>query len=208
MLVLSLIIYNFDELSEFRNVFEPKRNEVRKTFEEVSNDIFNLYGTLIKLKKPITFEFTENQNKRFLKTMDFIWNDIVETHTDAFLPNLNRHALILFRIAMILTVIRNKETISDNEKLVCNNRDFLIALKLTKRILRHSQTIFDSMDTGFLSVQDEDILDSLNVSFTREKIIEIGLSKQIPKRTIDDKLVQWQAKRIIKKIKRGNYQKL
>ncbi|QIG90659.1 DUF3987 domain-containing protein [Chryseobacterium sp. POL2] len=202
------IIYSFDELSEFKNVFAAKTNGNKLIFKDVANDVFELYGKLSKLEKPIVFEFSENQQKRFHKTLDFIWKDIVTNHTDAFIPNLNRHGLILFRIAMIISIIRNGNNLLNKGNIVCSNRDFLISLKLTQTILRHSQTIFDTMETTFLSAQDEGILDSLNPQFTRQEIIVQGELLLIPNRTIDDKLSQWQKKKIIKKISKGLYRKL
>lgn len=202
------IIYSFDELAEFKNVFELKAKNNDLIFKKIAGEIFELYGKLSSLDKPIMFEFTEIQSKRFIKTMDFIWKDIVELHTAAFLSNLNRHALMMFRIAMILTILRNKESISDQETIVCGNRDFLISLKLMQTILRHSQYVFDSMETGLLSTQDEDILDELPIIFMRNQVVAIGNDKGIPTRTIDDKLVQWQSKKIIKKQSKGVYKKL
>ena len=103
---------------------------------------------------------------------------------------------------MILTALRNKDRITLKEVLVCNNRDFLNALSLTATLLRHSQFTFDTIETGILSTQDEEILDSLNSPFTRQDAIAIGEKMSIPIRTIDDKLVQFQNKKFTKKIKK------
>jgi hypothetical protein len=109
---------------------------------------------------------------------------------------------------MILTVIRYKDKVKNENTLVCNNRDFLNALSLTATLLRHSQFTFDTIETGVLSVQDEEIIDKLASSFTRQNAIDVGLKMDIPVRTIDDKLVQFQNKKFIKKIKRGLFKKL
>ena len=109
---------------------------------------------------------------------------------------------------MILTVIRHGEQVLNMDKIICGNRDFLIALELSKTLLRHSQSVFDSMDSGFLSIQDEDILDSLPHIFTRKQIIDKGEELKIPNRTIDDKLRQWQSKKVIKKQSKGLYKKM
>ena len=75
-------------------------------------------------------------------------------------------------------------------------------------LLRHSQATFDSIESGILSILDEDVLDDLPRDFTREQIVAVAKQKDIPTRTIDDKLAQWQVKKVIKKISRGNYRKL
>jgi hypothetical protein len=201
-------IYSFDEIAEFKNVFAIKSKDNRKAFEILGSDIFNLYGELANLEKPIEFQFTENQIKRFISRFKFIREDVINNHSESFLSNLNRHGLIMFRISMILTALRYKNEIPTNEVLVCNNRDFLNALSLTSTLLRHSQFTFDTIETGVLSIQDEEILDRLKNPFTRQDAIAIGKQMDIPTRTIDDKLVQFQNKKFTKKIKKGVFKKL
>ncbi|WP_158730230.1 MULTISPECIES: DUF3987 domain-containing protein [unclassified Flavobacterium] len=202
------IVYSFDEIAEFKNVFAVKSKENRIAFENLSNDIFNLYGELSNLKKPIEFQFTENQIKRFTSRFKYIRAFIIDKHSEAFLSNLNRHGLIMFRISMILTALRFKSKLAETETLVCTNRDFLIALELTDTLLRHSQFTFDTIESGVLSIQDEEILDELRDQFTRQDVLEVGIKRNIPKRTIDDKLSQFQKKRFIKKVKKGVFKKL
>lgn len=202
------IVYSFDEIADFKNVFAIKSKENRIPFENLSKVVFNLYDDLIKLGSSIEFQFTENQIKRFTSRFKFIREDVINNHSASFLSNLNRHGLIMFRICMIFSVLRYKNEIASKEVLVCNNRDFLNALSLTSTLLRHSQFIFDTIETGVLSAQDEEILDQLNNSFTRQDAIAIGKKMDIPTRTIDDKLVQFQSKKFTKKIKKGVFKKL
>ncbi|MFB9056699.1 DUF3987 domain-containing protein [Mariniflexile ostreae] len=201
------IVYNFDEISEFKNVFDVKARDNKTIFKEMGNKVFNFYNELENLGSPVEFCFTENQTNKFFSNLRPISTDIIENHTESFIPNLRRHGLILFRIAMILTVLRNRSNIKKDEKLICSNTDFLIALNLMKRLLRHSQFTFNTMESGGLSLQDENILDDLNSPFTRQDAIKIGVKYDIPKRTIDDKLVQWKTKKYILKHSRGKYKK-
>lgn len=201
------MIYNFDELTDFKDVFAVKTRNNNALFEAVGQDIFNLYGELAKLKKPIEFCFTDQQKEKFLKIIRPIRTDIVNNHSPAFISNLHRHGLILFRIAMILTVLRNKESIGSDEKLYCTDSDFLVASQLMKTLLRHCQFTFNSIETGDLSIQDENILDDLKETFTRQEAIEVGARHDIPTRTIDDKLAQWKKRKYIFKHSRGKYKK-
>lgn len=202
------IVYNFDEISNFKDVFALNSKNNRVEFEKVSQRIFQLYGKLSELEVPIEFEFSISQQKKFLKRFRFIRQDIIDTHSQSFLANLHRHGLIMYRICMILTVLRSEDELLEKEKITCNNYDFVLALRLMEILLRHSQFTFDTIESGHLSSQDEEILDSMGVSFSREQIVAEGEKKKIPIRTIDDKLSQWQRKKIIKKINRGNYKKL
>ncbi len=206
------IIYNFDEISKFKDVFAPKNRENKDVFITIGRKIFDLYGSLIKLKDTIEFSFTPEQRTKFLKRLQIIHTDITKNIED-FTPNLYRHGLIMFRIAMIFTVIRNNENIIKGQKsLVCSNEDFMTALNLIKTLLRHSLYTFKTLDNGFLSIQDEDILDNVGNNeygtFERKDAILVGERYGIPTRTMDDKLSQWQKRKIIKKIKKGCYKKI
>ncbi|MBF8149063.1 DUF3987 domain-containing protein [Winogradskyella sp. F6397] len=201
------MIYNFDEITDFKDVFAAKTKNNKVVFDEVGKDIFNLYGELVKLENPIEFSFTDQQKEKFLSIIRPIRTDIVNNHSQSFISNLHRHGLILFRIAMILTVLRNKSNIKKESKLFCSNNDFLVASQLMKTLLRHCQFTFNSIETGDLSLQDENILDDLKSIFTRQEAIDVGVKFGIPTRTIDDKLVQWKKRKYIFKQSRGKYKK-
>ena len=181
------IVYNFDEISDFKNVFALKTRKNKEVFEIMGNQILKFYGELAALKKPIEFLFTENQVNIFLETIRPIRTDIIDNHSEGFISNLHRHGLIMFRLAMIFTVLRSKSNINEQNNLICNDIDFNNAITLMKTLLRHSQFTFNTMESGNLSLQDENILDHLKASFTRQQAIDIGAKYNVPKRTIDDK---------------------
>lgn len=199
------LYYTFDEISHFKNVFDDSNFVMHNEFEEFGQELYSLYASLITLNRPIQFSLSQSQKDRFYESMVFLWDDMVENHTEAFLTNLKRHGLIFFRVAMILSAVRNSENLPDMEHLECNESDFDIAMELTKTMLRHSQKIFDSLDNGFLSAQDEELLDGLNLVFQRSEILQKGKELGIPQRTVDDKLAKWQQKKIIRRVKKGEY---
>ncbi len=202
------LMYSFDEISGFKNVFAPQAYNYKDIFEKSGDVIYNLYGKLFQLKNEISVKLTDNQYKRFLKDFTFIHNDILKNHDHSVIPNLNRHGLIMFRLCMILSVLRNESNITNKSELVCSNRDFLTALKIIKVVLKHAIINHNSLNDGGLSDQDEEILFSLNTSFTRKQAIELGEKLNIPQRTIDDKLKQWQKKKAVKKVEQGKYKRL
>ena len=108
---------------------------------------------------------------------------------------------------MILTVLRNELKIPSDNKWYCDDIDFNSGLELTKTLLRHSQHTFNSVSSGTTSILDDTILDSLPKKFSRKEAIDVGVINDVPKRTIDDKLKQWQGKKIISKVKTGIYTK-
>ena len=206
-----LMIYNFTEIdAEFKNVFEAKLTDIDEIFNGVGSMIFDLYNKLINLETPITFHFTESQKWKFQETFSFIKQDIIEHHSQDFVSSLHRAGLIAYRLAMVLTILRNIDEINeDTNELICSNVDFLIAINITKIVLRHAQYTFDSLGNG-ITAQDAEMLSKLNEVFTTQQAIEVGqqLETPIPTRTIHDKLAQWVEKKIIRRERRGKYRQL
>lgn len=202
------IIYNFDELSDFKNVFDQKTRNHKTGFKKLGTEIFEVYSKLQSLKKPIEFTFTEAQKQKFLNRIRPIRTNIIQTHSEGFVSNLHRHGLIMFRIAMILTAIRKMENLPNFEKMECSDTDFMVSLKLMQTLLRHSQFTYNTIDDGGLSMQDDEILSELGISFTTQQAYKAGEKHNVPQRTMFDKLQQWHRKRVIKRIKKGQYKLL
>lgn len=202
------IVYNFDEISPFKNVFDRNKRNNKAAFENFGEVIYNTYERLAEMESLIEFSFTENQESKFIELIKPIRNDIIENHAEGFISNVHRHGLIFYRLAMILAIIRNLDNIHVNRNLVCSNVDFMLAYHLMTTLLRHSQFTYNTIDNGDLSIQDEELLDKVNDVFSREKLIKEGEKMNIPIRTIDDKISKWKRKRIIKKIDRSNYKKI
>ncbi len=185
-----------------------KSTLVKLITRHISIPAKSIYHKLEDLEEPIEFDFTDEQWDRFDKEFELIYNDTIES-SQSFSSNVKRYGLICFRIAMILTTIREMETITDKKILECSNMDFIIALKLTKILLGHSRFIFDSFDeNNWLSTQDEKILDDLSNEFERKQAVEMCEKHNIGIRTIDSRLSKWQKMRIIRRVKKGVYKKL
>lgn len=202
------IVYNFDEISEFKRVFDKNLRGIKDVFSSLGQEIFDLFKSLQKLTQPIEFSFSEAQNEKFYARIEPLRTDIVENHSRGFVANLFRHALIWFRIAMILSAIRNKDKLPTLNKLQCTNEDFILAMNLTKTLLEHSQYTYDTMDNNTLYHKDNKILSELEINFTTQCAYDAGEKHGVIPRTITDKLVQWQKKGIIAKIQKGQYVKI
>lgn len=198
------IYYTFDEIYGFKNVFSPTSKNYKKAFVEAAKEVYELYGSLQGLDGIIEFQLMGHQQEDLVKEFSSIHEVILEDHSNSFLSNLNRHGLILFRICMILTALRNKDI--NDETWMCSDIDFKNALAITKTILMHALIVHDSIKGCVLSKRDEDFLSSLGITFNRKEAIKVGSEKfSIPKRTVDDKLAQWYKKKAIVKIAYGQY---
>ncbi len=203
-----LAIYNFDELSPFKNVFSRRNRNYIVAFEHLGQEIFELYSRLRELKAPIEFLLSDDQEKLFLERFKYIREFIVENNSEGFISNLHRHGLICFRIAMVLSALRNIDKLHSLKRLSCSDTDFEVAIEITDTLLRHSHFTYNTIDSGILSLQDEDILDDLSNTFNAQKAYDVGELRGVSKRTIISKLAQWQRKKVIRRVKKGEYKKL
>lgn len=202
------MMYSFDEISQFKNVFDTTSNSVVPIFKEIGAIILDMYDKLSELQNPILFDLTENQKQSFLQKFNTTHNYIVNRNHEDFISNLNRHGLIAYRIAMILSVLRNSERFQNQQTIFCNDIDFQSAIDITFISLSHTGHIFLDMDNNRgISTQDSIILDALPNQFTRKQAVEIAKKQDIASRTIDNKLVKWCNRKILKKQSQGTYQK-
>ena len=202
------VVYNFDEVTDFQNVFEKNKIENKIIFKKMGLEVFDMHSILEKRKLPLKFNFTDAQKIKFTQRFKEEQNRIINENAESFIPNLYRHGVICFRIAMILSAIRNKSKLASSDNLICSNDDFMVALNLSQTLLDHSQYTYNSLDSSYVSSQDEVLLEGLNTQFTRQNAIKVGNENDVPKRTMDDKLAQWQKKSLIKRVKPGIYKKL
>jgi hypothetical protein len=200
------LIYTFDEIMQFKNVFAAKTNDYLKGFTNYADTIFNLYHQLEG--KNIQFRLSERQQEIFLKECSHLQNVIINTKIDLnYLSSLRRHGLILFKIAMILSILRKRDNLEDIEEIICDDIDFEIALNLVKIALKHAIVVGSKIVDGYLTEEDENILFSLPQFFTRAQALMIATKLNIPERTLDDKLRQWRNKKAILKIGHGKYKR-
>ena len=188
-------------------MFLKKTNVGNTVFKNEASIIFDFYGKLKELNYEIEFFFTESQHTAFIAEFEKLQQTVINQQSHSLLSNLRRHGIICDRIAMILSALRNWDKMIEGKKLICKNVDFILALRITKTLLKHSLVTFNSFDDSFLSENDEQFLFSLPSTFTRAEAIQKGKTLGIPKRTVDDKLSQWKKKKIITPIKHGEYRR-
>ena len=197
-------MYIFDDIDNFKNMFNPLLANHNEVFIEVSKEVLSRYQAMSTVQE-IKLEFTEGQITKFFEKFEHLHDDIKNNRSQSFLPNLKRHALIFIRISMVLTSLRENDINTQIWK--CSDSDFETALEITVTLLKHALVVHNTIDDGFLSQADDEFLFGLGNQFTRQRAIEFGEKLSIPQRTVDDKLVQWRKKKLIKKIKHGLYRR-
>lgn len=119
-------------------------------FKEIGRDFF----TFLKKfpKRPVQFTLSRSQMDQFNAYFEATQLRFAQLLGDEIVATVRRLGLILFRFAMILTVLRriddaSKSTKSEEKdlRLVCSDADFSTALTMVKVLLQHSAAVFQSL---------------------------------------------------------------
>ena len=204
------LYYYYDDGIEWKDV-TPTDDFVDYSilFDKSSAEVFKLYKTLDKIKEPIEFQLTDEHWKELNSTLKNATLIFKYNGLDTLVSSVFRNGVNLFRIAMILSVIRNIDTIDTAKLLVCDDKDFETAHAIIKHLLDHVilvSELFENEKYG-LTVYELHVLSHLPKSFKRSQAIEIGEGLDIKARTIDNYLKKWKKKRVLQTPKTGFYEK-
>lgn len=127
----------------FRNVFDRQKRDYPEYFAALGRDVLEVYKHLeAQENAPIEFELQQQQEAEFLALFDGCKRDFGEYVSPDMQGTANRLGLICFRLAMILTAVRNFWEGDYTRQMVCNNMDFRNALRLIEVFKRHALKVF------------------------------------------------------------------
>lgn len=212
-----LTFYTFDEIKDFNLPISSNRKNKVLAFCKLGYKINELNKELSSLKNPVILTMTVSQKKKLNQTMKRVSETVRKKGLDGFLSNVFRHGLMLFRIAQVLTCIRNLDNLPELQKLKIDDRDFDNAVNIIEYLLFHALYVYKTINQGVLSIQDTQILDCIvdilrkrkdktdGTYFSTKTAIEVGEKFGVNRRTMTDKLHQWQRRKIIKRFAKGLY---
>ena len=150
---------------------------------------------------PIQFTLSRSQMDQFYNFFEATQLRYAQQYGDEIVASVRRLGLILFRFAMILTVLRQmdkapKKTKKDVRQLVCSDIDFDSALSMVKVLLQHSAAVFQSLPrnpkTPILKGRQllaaearEKFLAALPESFDRPTYLKVAASLNIAVKTAE-----------------------
>ncbi len=119
-------------------------------FKEIGRDFFAFLKKFSK--RPVQFTLSRSQMDQFNAYFEDTQLRYAQLLGDEIVATVRRLGLILFRFAMILTVLRRIDDTPKSAKkgekdfrLVCNDADFATALAMVKVLLQHSVAVFQSL---------------------------------------------------------------
>lgn len=201
-----IMFYGYDSKPQFLNPFLHTYREAAQRFESYGYKLKEVHFDLLEQKER-EFMFTEAQKQRFLTKFPEYVDDFYENTGSEGVSIVMRLGLIFYRIAMILTVVRNHK----GEVLTCDDRDFDAANLMVDILAEHSLAVLSDLPseeepTGIMMTAN-DVLKFLPQQFETRQVREPLAKKGISKRTAFRILNQLCNQGQLEKIKTGTYRK-
>ncbi|MBC5774355.1 DUF3987 domain-containing protein [Pontibacter sp. KCTC 32443] len=202
--------YTFPYTPEWRDV-SPKEGGVSHTdfFNEQSEKVLEM--VLFSIANPSEFTLSKAQWKTF---NDYFRRQQADTFRRLGLGAVcitRRLALMIYRIAMIISAVRRFESKSTDAPLACNEQDFNIAMSLAGILHRHSEYIYSLLPNTEYTSEDvamRNFYDGLPPEFSRAEAIEVAKGLKLSTRCGDGYLKVLTEEGIFEKEKQGNYRKI
>lgn len=186
--------------------------DLKKLFQQLGREVADLFHFLEK--NPTRVTFTKEQWRIHDRLFRSLLGRVLLEDEENTQSIVNRHGLMMIRIATLLTAIRKYEQRSVAKQCICTDVDFRTALSLVQTMLVHSLRVSTMLENqrgkrkpmrAFSQMQE--VLDKLPQEFTHKQFIEAavqeGRSVSTAKRSLD-KAIELQ---LVEKTDR-NYRKM
>lgn len=206
------IYYIFSDSIHWKDVSPSNKRINRDQFyKNLSKEVLKLV-TFFENEKTF-FNFTEKQwighNDYFTSLTDFY--GLIYEKNPYSQSVINRMGLIRFRIAMILSALRQFDTNNHSTEYFCDDLDYDISKSIVDTLLVHSFIIMDSLpqktENKSNPLLERFHLQLSNDLFSRSQAIDLGIVLRIKSRTVDGYLKSLVTSGKLTKEGNGNYKK-
>lgn len=178
------LYYTYQQDPTFRNPFGVN-GDYEKIFQnEFGKELQDIYEYYRRYDKngivEYEFKFSDNQKEKFNTEFN---EKLIETSSFSLGWDISgsifRLGLITFRIAMILSILRNYEANKDDifnnnigKTIVCSDEDFEVSIELFHIYLSHMKLIYDNMpntdQVNFKRNNADRLFDEMPMKFTNQ----------------------------------------
>lgn len=206
------IFYYMNANLDWKNVFANNDVSLDYQFEQLGKDYLNFYHWLQGFCEPIRFAFTSAQQQDFNAYMRGYQQQYLALCGQDYLGTLHRLGIITFRIAMVLSALRLKDTLAEQPILVCSDGDYHTAMSMLHVLLQHAAYVF-----GLLPQQQAlsatlhprmKFLQSLPQQFCRQDYLQVANNLSINEKTAEKWIEKLVANGFITKPSKNNYIKV
>lgn len=205
------IFYTFKVQPQWRDVSPQSKVNLTEFFSKQSEQVDVMANYLEHC--PTEFHLTTEQ-WQFLNSRFDLWLQEVSTFvSEDASSTVKRLALIVFRIAMVLSAIRKFEDGVADQDITCEDTDFQTAFALAEVYKQHALLMFAALPKSEENQLDQNkkrFYDALPADreFTRQEAVEIGLAVGIKERTVGKYLNRFLGRFLEQPVKYGPYRKI
>lgn len=212
--------YSFKGTAGWKQMFPESSQDLGVIFKSEGNRLADmvkhyLFDYIDAPESDIEFSFTNDQKERFHEKFTQKEELIIKTCGDEIAGSVHRMGVILFRIAMILTVMRKIEQLGTGAelpvKIYCEDTDFEIANSIVDCLLHHMVNVFFQIKggkkgKGECSVKEQ-YYDNLPREFNRQDAMDVANLLQIREKTAGSYLEEGVKEGVFNKPKHNHYVK-
>ena len=211
----------FSRFMYYHLPMKPDWNDVFADSSDVSLD--DIYAALgrdwnevyqrISRFEHISFSFTPQQQVQFNEHFSVLHEEYLQRYGEGFLSSVRRMGLIVFKISMVLSLMRCMEFADESEEFVCEDTDFSVALTIGDILLEHSAKFYltfpqDTRNGTYSFKQQEEerkrkAYQDLPDTFQTKEAIAVGQRHGLSERTVK----RWLKTSLFTNLSYGKYSK-
>lgn len=209
-----ILFYDFKSSVKWKDPFAEHNDAVFVDFMEarLPQTIRVMYDKCNALQR-VEFSLSSHQQHRFNVEFNQWLLESEYMIGDESIPTIKRLGVILFRIAMILTTIRNLEILTDGQQMVCSDADFETSLQIVDSLRLHAFKLISGMKRtrrgfkGFSNDQQKNYYLYLPTEFTRREADSRAKAIRLNAKTAEKYLEDYRNSGLLEHIKHGEYRK-
>lgn len=206
------MFYYLNIQNKWKNVFaQDFDNGLDEYFSNLGERFYELYKEL-NSNLESRFSFTFEQQKQFNKVFENLQDSYHKLLGDEYMATVRRLGLIAFRIALILSILRIMETGDLSRKIICDERDFNIAMSIIQILIVHAKKVFDDLPVQITPPKrmnrKQKFYDGLPKTFNRKQYVDVAEQMQIPDKSAQGYITSFIKDGLLHREKNDEYVKL
>jgi hypothetical protein len=181
-------------------------------YEQLGKEFYSFYNRL-KTIEPLTFTLTEEQQTEFNQYFDVLQTRLYCLLGDDSLASVRRLGLILYRIAMILTVLKRMDSDDITNPLICSDTDFKTVMSMGKVLIEHAIYVFNQLPAERMYVGKGKnnktlFFDALPKEFNRKDYLDVALKMGVKKKTAENYISDFKKAGLLNHVAFNKYAKM
>ena len=206
-LVSRFMFYYYQTPGKWHSVSPQNNINLDAHFKTLADRVCCIYDDL--RDKAIEFSLTSVQWQQ----LDELFASKLAVADADLRSTVTRLGLIVFKIAMVLSILRNEKQLPDDGKIICSEDDFRIAFNMVNVYEVHADLVYKSLlvpknrNVDNIKTKFFDALPGAT-SFERKEAIEVGRVLTISERQADNYLKSFSESGLLELVKYGTYRKM